>query len=289
MANTAVRRTNGIPGSNAAEQLEALGGPVAQRAHRPADARSNPQPLTLKERTPLPPADDLEEVTADKVDDEAPPQGDVTTFWEQPVRYPVAERARRLQAQTPRTTEDQPAGSSSSSFGRGRSQRTRRSTEPLRSGPSWWFPVSGTLLAVILLYMVVFWVYTFGVLAYNRLSYGPTPSFHLEAVVGEQDTADHPTHLFAMNLHGHILIQVAPSGDFTHITTYTLPALSPKMWGDLDNIAITLAVAPGTGNILIHLTGLPDFWHFDMRPTLTFTLLNLRPKPGFVLGPALDQ
>jgi hypothetical protein len=153
------------------------------------------------------------------------------------------------------------------------------------------------LIATLLLGMVLFitlylggsWLYIIGVSAYDHWTYGPVHLAHVEAALTPGDTPAHPTDVTALNVHGHIVILVAPHGDYTKASTYSAPMLTPRAWGNLDEVVVELDVQPQTGNILVHVTGLPDILHFDMRPALTFTLINLRPKPGFAFGPALDQ
>ena len=145
-------------------------------------------------------------------------------------------------------------------------------------------------LALIFLYLVIGWLYSAWVGVSNRLSYGPTPTSYLSAVVGDHDAPGHPTWVVAMNEHGTIVIQVAPGGDFTKVVTFVMPAQATfHAWGNLDDIVVTLTVA-GTGptpDILVHLQGDPDIGHFYQRPSASFLLLNQ--QPGFKVGSFVDQ
>ena len=143
-------------------------------------------------------------------------------------------------------------------------------------------------LALIFLYLVIGWLYSTWIGISNRLSYGPTPTTYLQAVVGDHDAPGHPTSVVAMNEHGTIVIQVAPGGDFSKAATYTVAAQTFHSWGNLDDVVVTLSI-DGTGpapNILVQLQGDPDLSHFYQRPSVAFLLLNQR--PGFRVGPVVE-
>ena len=284
MPNTAVRRDNGIPGSNAAERVAAIGGPVAQRASQRASRKTTdsgtvdgPGFIDLRTRSPHRVADDdgnVQVVTEDPPDSEE---------WVPP-RTTLAERRRRMAEERTRTTGERPVavpGRATSG-----SIPARRRTDALpgprrrRHLPGWALLWLGALV-LIAVYLVIGWLYTLGVGISNRLSYGPVPTSYLEAVVGDHDEPGHPTSFVAMNVHGTIVIQVAPGGDFSKSSNYILTTLDPHMWGTLDDVVVTLEVQGHgpTPNILVHLQGDPDLSHFYQRPAVSLILLNQR--PGF--------
>jgi hypothetical protein len=143
-------------------------------------------------------------------------------------------------------------------------------------------------LALIALYLTIGWLYSVGLGVSNRLSYGPTPTAYLDAVVGDHDAPGHPTSFVAMNVHGTIVIQVAPGGDFVKSSTYVLTTLDPHAWGNVDDVIVALQVQGSgpTPNIIVRLQGDPDLSHFLVRPGASFVLLNQR--PGFRVGQLTD-
>ena len=144
-------------------------------------------------------------------------------------------------------------------------------------------------IVLVLLYLLVGWGYSAYVGISNRLSYGPTPTSYLMAAVGDHDSPAHPSWVVAMNEHGTIVIQVAPGGDFSKAAAYTMPAQTFHAWGNLDDLVVTLTTV-GKGpapNLLVTVQGDPDLWHFYQRPSASFLLLNQR--PGFRVGPFVDQ
>ena len=200
-----------------------------------------------------------------------------------PVRYSRTEVRQRLAEQNARSPRTAPGRRTT-----GNPLPSRRSTEELpqrrRHLHSGVAPLLGAL-GLIFLYLVIGWLYSAWVGVSNRLSYGPTPTSYLEAVVGDHDAPGHPTWVVAMNEHGTIVIQVAPGGDFSKTATYTVAAQTFHAWGNLDDVVVTLSIA-GTGpapNIQVHLEGDPDLSHFYQRPAVTFLLLNQH--PGFTVSP----
>ena len=283
MPNTTIRRDDGIPGSNAAERVAAMGGPIAQRASRKTtDGKTADGPgfIDLRTRSSRRVAggdDDVQVVTED------PPDSD-SEEWVPP-RMTIAERVQRVAEERARTTEARPVVAPRSTTSG--SIPARRRTEALprqrRRLPDWTLLWLGALV-LIALYLVIGWLYVAGVGISNRLNYGPTPTSYLEAVVGDHDAPGHPTCIVAMNVHGTIVIQVAPGGDFTRSSNYILATLDPRAWGNLDDVVVTLTVSGGGSapNILVHLQGDPDLSHFYYRPSATLLLINQH--PGFKAG-----
>lgn len=281
--STLIDRRNGIPGSDAAKQVERMGGPIAKRASR--TSADGPVPMSFG-RNRCAHQDAQEEPLATDVLPETEEYDGGWDEW-QPHRYSRAETRRRLAEQNARASQAAPERRTT-----GNPVPTRRRTDDL---PRQRRHLHGgvTLLlggiVLIFLYLVAGWGYSAYVGISNRLSYGPTPTSYLVAAVGDHDAPGHPTWFVAMNEHGTIVIQVAPGGDFTKATTYIMPSQTFHNWGNLDDIVVTLITA-GKGpapNILVHVQGDPDIWHFYERPSTTFVLLNQR--PGFKVGPFIDQ
>jgi hypothetical protein len=87
-------------------------------------------------------------------------------------------------------------------------------------------PVAGgMMLAVILMLLaqvLVGWVGN----TWNNVRYGYPRTYQVDAVVGHQDSALHPSHFIALNLHGQVEIIEFPGGDVSHAHVYVGPQLS---------------------------------------------------------------
>ena len=285
MGTSTVDRRKGIPGSDAAEKVEAMGGPIAQRTSR--KTADGPGFIDLRPKSQRQVAgDDVREPAEDSPDSDS-------EAWTPP-RTTFVERRRRLaEQQRQRATEDEEVGiprrrTTTDAITPGRNSSGRRQTDQLPRAHRRISGVAALLLSaliLVMLYLVIGWLYSLGVAGYNRWSYGPTPTYHLDAVVGDDDSPAYPTHIVAMNVHGTVVVEVAPAGDFSKVATYVMPQLNAPGWGSLDDVIVTLEVAGrgSTPNIVVHLMGGPDLLHFYQRPTLSFLLINQH--PGFKVGP----
>lgn len=74
----------------------------------------------------------------------------------------------------------------------------------------------GTLITV-LLWVGVTQLMIWGTNQYNALVYGSPRTFQIDAVVGQNDSAQHPSHFVAINLHGVVTILDFPAGDASHL------------------------------------------------------------------------
>ncbi len=270
-ASTLIDRSRtGIPGSDAEEQIRRMGGPIARRASRtPADG---PTPMSFGRNRYVRPDAQEEPLATDMLPET---EGDDEEDEWQQRRYP-----RASQAAPERRTTGSPVPAR-----RRRTDDLPRPRRHLHGGVT--LLLGGFIL--VLLYLLVGWGYSAYVGISNRLSYGPTPTSYLVAVVGDHDAPNHPSWAVAMNEHGTIVIQVAPGGDFSRAATYVVPAETFHAWGNLDDLVVTLTTA-GKGpapNILVTVQGDPDLWHFYQRPSASFLLLNQR--PGFRVGPFVNQ
>src|SRR5260221_2824295 len=285
MGTSTVDRRKGIPGSDAAEKVEAMGGPIAQRTSR--KTADGPGFIDLRPKSQRQVADDVREPEEDSPDSDS-------EVWTPPPSTTFAERKRRFAEERTRAAENAPASSiprrrtTTDAITPGRSSSSRRQTDQLPREHRRISGVAALLLSaliLVMLYLVIGWLYSLGVAGYNRWIYGPTPTYHLDAVVGDDDSPAYPTHIVAMNVHGTVVVEVAPAGDFSKVATYVMPQLPAPGWGSLDDVIVTLEVAGrgSTSNIVVHLMGGPDLLHFCQRPTLSFLLINQH--PGFKVGP----
>ena len=81
------------------------------------------------------------------------------------------------------------------------------------------------LLALLAIYAVMGHVVSWGNNRLNDLRYGPTRTFHLDAVVGHDDGAGTPTHFVAMNLNRQVVVIEIPGGNPSKTRTLTGPYL----------------------------------------------------------------
>lgn len=120
-------------------------------------------------------------------------------------------------------------------------------------------------------YLVAFQGYRCGFDLYNDAHYGVIRTFQVDAVVGHHDSAGHPTHLIALNLHGRIEIIEFQGGDPAHSKIYVGPQLTGP---DAQKAVVTLSVqqgkTSGKPNLLVDITGEPNVL---FAPTRTSYLL----------------
>lgn len=85
-------------------------------------------------------------------------------------------------------------------------------------------------------------------------TYGNPRTFQTDQVVGHSDSADHPTHFIAVNLHAKILIIEIPGGDSSKSRIYSGPTLFSD---NGDSIPVTLEFQDGNGDgkvdMIVHI------------------------------------
>lgn len=69
------------------------------------------------------------------------------------------------------------------------------------------------LLTTILLWTAITQAMVWGTNEFNTLKYGYPRTYQTDAVVGQGDSIQHPSHFIAVNLHGIVTIIEFPSGD----------------------------------------------------------------------------
>jgi hypothetical protein len=74
----------------------------------------------------------------------------------------------------------------------------------------------------------------------DYLHYGMPRTYQMDAVVGHQDSAAHPSHFLALNLDGHLSVIEMQGGDLSKMVVYA----GPIIYGQgADLVAVTLSVA----------------------------------------------
>jgi hypothetical protein len=86
----------------------------------------------------------------------------------------------------------------------------------------------------------------------DYLHYGMPRTFQMDAVVGHQDSAAHPSHFLALNLGGHLSVIEMQGGDLGKTVIYA----GPVIYGQgADLVAVTLSVVHdqrGQSELILH-------------------------------------
>jgi hypothetical protein len=107
------------------------------------------------------------------------------------------------------------------------------------------FYLGAGLIAVILLWLGLTQLLTWGTNEYNTIVYGYPRTFQMDAVVGQGDSPQHPSHFIAVNLHGTVSIIEYPAGDPTRARQL---AVSSLLGPDQDLAVVTLRFVDLTHN-----------------------------------------
>ena len=89
---------------------------------------------------------------------------------------------------------------------------------------------------------------------WNNHVYGNPLTYQTDQVVGHGDSADHPTHFFAINLNSRVTIIEIPGGDTSHARIYS----GPTLYSDNgDSIPVTLEFKDVNGDgkvdMIVHI------------------------------------
>jgi hypothetical protein len=143
---------------------------------------------------------------------------------------PRVRRATRTRTQQPTATKTPPSVDIPAWKPATRLQRRRQPRIPLVGIGI------GMVLAVVVVFLgqfVIGWIGT----TWNDLHYGYPRTFQIDAVVGQGDSREHPSHFLALNLKGQIEVIDLPAGDASHAKIY----LGPHLYGpDAALVPVTL-------------------------------------------------
>lgn len=122
-------------------------------------------------------------------------------------------------------------------------QQSRKTRVPSRlhrgsRRPHWLFFVGLAMSAMILSWVVVSAVSSWGQTTLNDLRYGRPRTYQTDAVVGHHDSVQNPSHFIAMNLNRHIIVIEIPGGDVSKSVVYSGPTL---LGPDQDLTPVTLS------------------------------------------------
>jgi len=109
-----------------------------------------------------------------------------------------------------------------------------------------------TLLCMLVGFIVFSALTTWWQYTDDYLHYGMPRTYQMDAVVGHQDSAAHPSHFLALNLGGHLSVIEMQGGDLSKTVIYA----GPVIYGQgADLVAVTLSVAhdqQGKPELILH-------------------------------------
>jgi hypothetical protein len=105
-----------------------------------------------------------------------------------------------------------------------------------RRPPPSFFVVLGLLLT-ILLWSGLTQLITWGSGVLDLVRYGNPRTYQIDAVVGQGDSAQHPSHFLALNLHGQVVIVEFPAGNPARAREFLLPGI---LGANADQVVVTL-------------------------------------------------
>lgn len=112
------------------------------------------------------------------------------------------------------------------------------------------------LLVASLLWIGMTQVLSWGNNELNSLKYGNPRTFQIDAVVGQGDSVQHPSHFVAINLHGIVTILDFPAGDPEHMR---MLGSSPVLGPNAEQAVVTLRFIDvnhnGKPDMLINVDG----------------------------------
>jgi hypothetical protein len=155
---------------------------------------------------------------------------------------------------TPRQT----SGAATSAVRPSRTVEVRRDNRPGKNARKRPMPtlIIGVIVAVVLLAgltsLVSWWQ---GV--QQDITYGNPRTYQMDAVVGHNDSAAHPTHFLFINMHGHIEVFELPGGDASKTRIFNGPTLSAP-GQDLTPVTGNVVNQQGKLNLIVHV-GSQDF------------------------------
>ncbi len=161
--------------------------------------------------------------------------------------------ARRTSTAIDEGLDERPARSSARRY---RSTMTTQEQPPVPTrahrGLHWTVLVGLTLLCMLVGFLVFSALATWWQHTEDDLHYGMPRTFQMDAVVGHQDSAAHPSHFIALNLGGHLSVIEMPGGDVSKTVIYAGPVLYGQ---DADLVAVTLSLAhdgQGKPELILH-------------------------------------
>ncbi len=120
----------------------------------------------------------------------------------------------------------------------------KRRQQPRRS----WLLYAGIVLCLFLVgFIVVSFVSSCWQGWQDDIHYGRPRIYQVDAVVGHNDSAEHPSHFIALNFHGRTQVLEMPGGDTSKMKVYTGPVLSISH--ELDPVTVSFRVLKADGKL----------------------------------------
>lgn len=114
-----------------------------------------------------------------------------------------------------------------------------------------WLVFVGLVLLILLLgYMLLTNLFAWWQITQDDWHYGRPRTYQADAVVGHQDSIQHPSHFIAINLNGQIEVIEFPGGDAARAKVYIGPSL---IGTSADLMVVTLAFADVNGDGMLDL------------------------------------
>jgi len=164
----------------------------------------------------------------------------------------LTDEQRRTSTAIDEGLDERPARSSARRY---RSTMTaEQQTAPIarRRSLHWTVLVGLTLLCMLVGFLVFSALATWWQHTEDSLRYGMPRTYQMDAVVGHQDSAAHPSHFIALNLDGHLSVIEMPGGDVSKTVIYAGPVLYGQ---DADLVAVTLSIGhdgQGKPELILH-------------------------------------
>ena len=118
----------------------------------------------------------------------------------------------------------------------------------------WLLYVGVGMIAALALWVTFSSLLAWGTVRYNDLIYGYPRIYQTDAIVGHNDSPQHPSHFIALNLHGQVIVIELPGGNPTKSVDYIGPDLIAN--GD-DQIPLTLSFSDvnhdGKPDMIVHI------------------------------------
>lgn len=129
--------------------------------------------------------------------------------------------------------------------------------KPAHRNIHWLFYVGIGMLVALGLWAVGSLALNWGTNEYNNFVYGNPRTYQTDAVVGHNDSAQHPSHFIAINLHGEIVIYELPGGDPSKTKTYTVTPVMVAPGADQVPVTLTFKDANRDGKIdmIVNIAG----------------------------------
>ncbi len=112
------------------------------------------------------------------------------------------------------------------------------------------------LVLTLLLWTGIAQALSWGTSELNLLKYGNPPTFQVDAVVGQGDSTQHPSHFAAVNLRGIVTILEWPGSDPSHVRVLAATSVPGP---NADQVVVTLQFVDvnhnNTPDMLINING----------------------------------